>query len=122
MDHGLGADCGTAAAWRGRERGRGRSLTLTLTCVCFKGTSQPQNCLNLTPLQEERLKRLKHRTKLQFDASNLQHQVSSLLFSSHNKTKQTNSCLYSITLMILGVESRILIKFRFVYIYIYRKL
>ncbi|KAG6398721.1 hypothetical protein SASPL_140190 [Salvia splendens] len=58
------AACGTPA-WRGKN----------LTCVCFKRKgSQTRICLNLTPLQEERLKRLRHRTKVQFDASRFEHQ------------------------------------------------
>ncbi|KAG6396429.1 hypothetical protein SASPL_142579 [Salvia splendens] len=58
------AACGTTA-WRGKN----------LTCVCFKRKgSQTRICLNLTPLQEERLKRLRHRTKVQFDASRIEHQ------------------------------------------------
>ncbi|KAK2636777.1 hypothetical protein Ddye_031569 [Dipteronia dyeriana] len=46
-----------------------------LTCVCFKrkGTYE-RICINLTPLQEERLKRLKHRMKVYFDASRHDHQ------------------------------------------------
>ncbi|XP_047962970.1 ELMO domain-containing protein A [Salvia hispanica] len=58
------AACGTPA-WRGKN----------LTCVCFKRRgSQTRICLNLTPLQEERLKRLRHRTKVQFDALRFEHQ------------------------------------------------
>ncbi|XP_011071223.1 ELMO domain-containing protein C isoform X2 [Sesamum indicum] len=56
--------CGTPV-WRGKA----------LTCVCFKGKgSHARVCVNLTPLQEERLKRLRHRTKVQFDASRPEHQ------------------------------------------------
>ncbi|KAL0327373.1 UNVERIFIED_CONTAM: ELMO domain-containing protein A [Sesamum angustifolium] len=69
--------CGTPV-WRGKG----------LTCVCFKGKgSHARVCINLTPLQassllfsiidiamEERLKRLRHRTKVQFDASRPEHQ------------------------------------------------
>ncbi|CAJ2668054.1 ELMO domain-containing protein A [Trifolium pratense] len=47
-----------------------------LTCVCFKpkgGNCQPI-CITLTPLQEERLRRLKRRMKVYFDASKLDHQ------------------------------------------------
>ncbi|KAE9454722.1 hypothetical protein C3L33_13362, partial [Rhododendron williamsianum] len=46
-----------------------------LTCVCFKPKgSYERICINLTPLQEERLKRLKHRMKIHFDASRVEHQ------------------------------------------------
>ncbi|KAG8641626.1 hypothetical protein MANES_12G012400v8 [Manihot esculenta] len=46
-----------------------------LTCVCFKRKgSYERICINLTPLQEERLKRLKHRMKIYFDASRPDHQ------------------------------------------------
>lgn len=46
-----------------------------LTCVCFKpkGICQPI-CITLTPLQEERLRRLKRRMKVNFDASKPDHQ------------------------------------------------
>ncbi|XP_057949571.1 uncharacterized protein LOC131144741 isoform X2 [Malania oleifera] len=58
------ATCGTPA-WIGKG----------LTCVCFKrkGTYE-RICVNLTPLQEERLKRLKHRMKVYFDAARPDHQ------------------------------------------------
>ncbi|KAJ8759080.1 hypothetical protein K2173_003318 [Erythroxylum novogranatense] len=58
------ATCGTPT-WIGKG----------LTCVCFqrKGTYQ-QVYMNLTPSQAERLRRLKHRMKIQFDASRLDHQ------------------------------------------------
>ncbi|KAF5939850.1 hypothetical protein HYC85_021017 [Camellia sinensis] len=46
-----------------------------LTCVCFKSRGTYERiCINLTPLQEERLKRLKHRMKFNFDASRVEHQ------------------------------------------------
>ncbi|KAG5520641.1 hypothetical protein RHGRI_033277 [Rhododendron griersonianum] len=46
-----------------------------LTCICFKPKgSYERICINLTPLQEERLKRLKHRMKIHFDASRVEHQ------------------------------------------------
>ncbi|XP_022775651.1 ELMO domain-containing protein A-like [Durio zibethinus] len=46
-----------------------------LTCVCFKRKGAYERiCINLTPQQEERLKRLKHRTKVYFDASRPDHQ------------------------------------------------
>ncbi|XP_059657696.1 uncharacterized protein LOC132304152 [Cornus florida] len=46
-----------------------------LTCICFKrkGTYE-RICINLTPLQEERLRRLKHRMKVYFDGSRVEHQ------------------------------------------------
>ncbi|KAK3443327.1 hypothetical protein EUGRSUZ_B03488 [Eucalyptus grandis] len=46
-----------------------------LTCVCFKrkGTYE-RICFHLTPIQEERLKRLKCRMKVFFDASRPDHQ------------------------------------------------
>lgn len=46
-----------------------------LPCVCFKGKgSYARICMNVTPLQEERLRRLKNRTKIYFDANRLEHQ------------------------------------------------
>ncbi|XP_010248986.1 PREDICTED: ELMO domain-containing protein A-like isoform X1 [Nelumbo nucifera] len=59
------AMCGTPT-WIGRG----------LTCVCFKrkGEAYERICMNLTPLQEERLQRLKHRMKIYFDASRPDHQ------------------------------------------------
>ncbi|THF99565.1 hypothetical protein TEA_001577 [Camellia sinensis var. sinensis] len=46
-----------------------------LTCVCFKSRGTYERiCINLTPLQEERLRRLKHRMKVNFDASRVEHQ------------------------------------------------
>ncbi|GFZ21146.1 ELMO/CED-12 family protein [Actinidia rufa] len=46
-----------------------------LTCVCFKRKgSYERICINLTPLQEERLRRLKYRMKVHFDASRVDHQ------------------------------------------------
>ncbi|XAR64400.1 hypothetical protein NMG60_11024719 [Bertholletia excelsa] len=47
----------------------------SLTCVCFKrkGTYERMGS-TLTPLQEERLRRLKHRMKINFDASRVEHQ------------------------------------------------
>ncbi|KAM4120335.1 hypothetical protein ACJW30_03G124100 [Castanea mollissima] len=47
-----------------------------LTCVCFKRKGNYERiCINLTPLQEERLKRLKHRMQVYFDASRPDHQA-----------------------------------------------
>ncbi|WRX14797.1 ELMO domain - like 2 [Theobroma cacao] len=73
------ATCGTPA-WIGKG----------LTCVCFKRKGAYERiCINLTPLQasnfpvcdsfisklqEERLKRLKHRMKVYFDSSRPDHQ------------------------------------------------
>ncbi|KAL5549211.1 hypothetical protein UlMin_004442 [Ulmus minor] len=46
-----------------------------LTCVCFKRMGHYERiCVSLTPIQEERLKRLKHRMKVYFDASRPDHQ------------------------------------------------
>ncbi|MCL7030505.1 hypothetical protein MKW94_017220 [Papaver nudicaule] len=46
-----------------------------LTCVCFKRKGAYERiCINLTPLQEDRLQRLKHRMKVNFDASRADHQ------------------------------------------------
>ncbi|KAJ3671884.1 hypothetical protein LUZ60_007963 [Juncus effusus] len=47
----------------------------SLSCVCIKrkGTYE-RICLTLTPLQEERLQRLRHRTKVYFDPSRRDHQ------------------------------------------------
>ncbi|GKV16098.1 hypothetical protein SLEP1_g26792 [Rubroshorea leprosula] len=57
------ATCGTPA-WIGKG----------LTCVCFKRKgAYEQICINLTPQQAKRLKRLKHRMKAYFDASNPDH-------------------------------------------------
>ncbi|KAH1160749.1 hypothetical protein GLYMA_11G249800v4 [Glycine max] len=60
--------CGSpASAWIGKG----------LTCVCFKRKGNCQRiCISLTPLQEERLRRLKRRMKVYFDASKLEHQTS----------------------------------------------
>ncbi|XP_054807195.1 uncharacterized protein LOC129309595 [Prosopis cineraria] len=59
-----GSTCGTPA-WIGKG----------LTCVCFKRRgSYERICMTLTPLQEERLRRLKHRMKIYFDASRPDHQ------------------------------------------------
>ncbi|KAG4920044.1 hypothetical protein JHK86_048857 [Glycine max] len=61
IDH---ATCGSPA-WIGKG----------LTCVCFKRKGNCQRiCISLTPLQEERLRRLKRRMKVYFDASKLEHQ------------------------------------------------
>ncbi|CAI0381214.1 unnamed protein product [Linum tenue] len=59
------ATCG-APAWIGRG----------LTCVCFnrKGVYQ-RIFINLTPQQEERVRRLKHRMKVHFDTSRTDHQA-----------------------------------------------
>ncbi|KAL6520544.1 hypothetical protein OROMI_032306 [Orobanche minor] len=47
----------------------------SLSCVCFKRNgNNARVCINLTPLQEERLKKLRRRTKVHFDASKLEHQ------------------------------------------------
>ncbi|GLT48037.1 hypothetical protein SLA2020_216790 [Shorea laevis] len=57
------ATCGTPA-WIGKG----------LTCVCFKRKGAYERiCINLTPQQAKRLKRLKHRMKAYFDASNPDH-------------------------------------------------
>ncbi|KAG2706635.1 hypothetical protein I3760_05G112700 [Carya illinoinensis] len=46
-----------------------------LTCVCFKRKGNYERiCINMTPKQEERLRRLKHRMKVYFDASRPDHQ------------------------------------------------
>ncbi|KAF6161457.1 hypothetical protein GIB67_009336 [Kingdonia uniflora] len=46
-----------------------------LTCVCFKRKGVYERiCINLTPSQEQRLQRLKHRMKVYYDASRLDHQ------------------------------------------------
>ncbi|CAI0381141.1 unnamed protein product, partial [Linum tenue] len=59
------ATCG-APPWIGRG----------LTCVCFnrKGVYQ-RIFVNLTPQQEERVRRLKHRMKVHFDTSRTDHQA-----------------------------------------------
>nr|GEW88358.1 hypothetical protein [Tanacetum cinerariifolium] len=49
-----------------------------LPCVCFqKKGSYARICMNVTPLQEERLTRLKNRTKVYFDSTRLEHQGAS---------------------------------------------
>ncbi|KAK9090128.1 hypothetical protein Sjap_023305 [Stephania japonica] len=59
------ATCGAPPAWIGKG----------LTCVCFKRKGVYERiCINLTPLQGERLQRLKNRMKVHFDASRLDHQ------------------------------------------------
>ncbi|XP_061992588.1 uncharacterized protein LOC133710517 isoform X1 [Rosa rugosa] len=46
-----------------------------LTCVCFKAKGNYERvCLNLTPLQEERMRRLQRRMKIYFDSSRPDHQ------------------------------------------------
>ncbi|XP_052312045.1 uncharacterized protein LOC7477020 isoform X2 [Populus trichocarpa] len=46
-----------------------------LTCVCFKRKGAYERiCINLTPQQAKRLKRLKDRMKVYFDASRPEHQ------------------------------------------------
>ncbi|KAF5449348.1 hypothetical protein F2P56_029807 [Juglans regia] len=58
------ATCGTPT-WIGKG----------LTCVCFKRKGNYERiCINMTPQQEERLRRLKHRMKVYFDASRPDHQ------------------------------------------------
>ncbi|XP_023541043.1 ELMO domain-containing protein C-like isoform X2 [Cucurbita pepo subsp. pepo] len=46
-----------------------------ITCICFKrkGTFE-RICINLTPVQEDRLRRLKQRMKVYFDGSRIDHQ------------------------------------------------
>ncbi|PWA89929.1 ELMO domain-containing protein C [Artemisia annua] len=55
-----------------------------LPCVCFqKKGSYARICMNVTPLQEERLTRLKNRTKVYFDSTRLEHQEAlSVLWSA----------------------------------------
>ncbi|CAK9137345.1 unnamed protein product [Ilex paraguariensis] len=58
------ASCGSPT-WMGKG----------LTCVCFKRKGTYERVyINLTPLQEERQRRLKHRMKVHFDASRPDHQ------------------------------------------------
>ncbi|GJN06605.1 hypothetical protein PR202_ga24351 [Eleusine coracana subsp. coracana] len=58
------ASCGSPR-WIGRG----------LSCVCIKRKGAYERiCINLTPVQEERLHRLKHRTKVYFDPSRRDHQ------------------------------------------------
>uniref|UniRef100_A0A6N2MR05 ELMO domain-containing protein n=1 Tax=Salix viminalis TaxID=40686 RepID=A0A6N2MR05_SALVM len=58
------ATCGTPT-WIGKG----------LTCVCFKRKGAYERiCINLTPRQAKRFKRLKHRMKVYFDASRPDHQ------------------------------------------------
>ncbi|CAH2065849.1 unnamed protein product [Thlaspi arvense] len=58
--------CGGTPSWRIKKR---------LTCVCFyRKRAYERICSNLTPLQEERLKRLRKRMKNYFDASRPDHQ------------------------------------------------
>ncbi|WVZ51853.1 hypothetical protein U9M48_002956 [Paspalum notatum var. saurae] len=59
------ASCGSPR-WIGRG----------LSCVCIKRKGAYERiCMNLTPAQEERLQRLKHRMKVYFDPSRGDHQV-----------------------------------------------
>ncbi|CAK9325643.1 unnamed protein product [Citrullus colocynthis] len=46
-----------------------------ITCICFKrkGTFE-RICINLTPVQADRLRRLQHRMKVYFDGSRIDHQ------------------------------------------------
>nr|XP_009419377.1 PREDICTED: ELMO domain-containing protein A isoform X2 [Musa acuminata subsp. malaccensis] len=55
--------------------GSPRWIEKGLSCVCMKrkGTYE-RICINLTPLQEERLQRLKHRMNVYFDALRREHQ------------------------------------------------
>ncbi|URE36794.1 ELMO/CED-12 family [Musa troglodytarum] len=55
--------------------GSPRWIEKGLSCVCMKrkGTYE-RICINLTPLQEQRLQRLKHRMNVYFDASRREHQ------------------------------------------------
>ncbi|KNA24664.1 hypothetical protein SOVF_013520 isoform A [Spinacia oleracea] len=58
------ATCGTPT-WIGKG----------LTCYCFKRKgSYERICINLTPSQEQKLNRLKHRMKIYFDPSRSDHQ------------------------------------------------
>jgi hypothetical protein len=58
------ASCGSPR-WIGRG----------LSCVCIKRKGAYERiCMNLTPVQEERLQRLKHRMKVYFDPSRRDHQ------------------------------------------------
>ncbi|CAN0896139.1 ELMO domain-containing protein A [Linum grandiflorum] len=58
---------GASGAWIGKG----------LTCVCFnrKGVYHHRIFINMTPHQEERLRRLKHRMKVNFDTSRTDHQA-----------------------------------------------
>ncbi|KAL7171714.1 hypothetical protein ACSBR2_036386 [Camellia fascicularis] len=50
-----------------------------LTCVCFKSRGTYETiCINLAPLQEERLRRLKHWMKVNFVASRVEHHIYSI--------------------------------------------
>ncbi|KFK41143.1 hypothetical protein AALP_AA2G091400 [Arabis alpina] len=60
------ATCGGTPSWR---------IKKSLTCVCFnRKRAYERICSNLTPLQEERLKRLRKRMKNYFDAARPDHQ------------------------------------------------
>ncbi|XP_010415316.1 PREDICTED: ELMO domain-containing protein A-like isoform X3 [Camelina sativa] len=60
------ASCSSTPSWR---------IKKSLTCVCFnRKRAYERICSNLTPLQEERLKRLRKRMKNYFDASQPDHQ------------------------------------------------
>ncbi|KAH9615871.1 hypothetical protein KSS87_010285 [Heliosperma pusillum] len=57
-----------------------------LICHCFKRKGPYQRiCITLTPLQEERLNRLKHRMKIYFDPSRSDHQELQALVSEQWK-------------------------------------
>ncbi|XP_020107620.1 ELMO domain-containing protein A isoform X2 [Ananas comosus] len=72
-----GAAAAAAASTNSDEAtcGSPRWIGKSLSCVCIKrkGTYE-RICMNLTPLQEERLQRLKHRMRVYFDASRQDHQ------------------------------------------------
>ncbi|KAL5203816.1 hypothetical protein ABZP36_008687 [Zizania latifolia] len=55
--------------------GSPRWIGKSLSCVCIKRKGACERiCMNLTPLQEERLQRLKHRMEVYFDSSRRDHQ------------------------------------------------
>ncbi|KAF0895329.1 hypothetical protein E2562_012367 [Oryza meyeriana var. granulata] len=55
--------------------GSPRWIGKSLSCVCIKRKGAYERiCMNLTPVQEERLQRLRHRMKVYFDPSRRDHQ------------------------------------------------
>lgn len=55
--------------------GSPRWIGKSLSCVCIKRKGAYERiCVNLTPVQEQRLQRLRHRMKVYFDHSRRDHQ------------------------------------------------
>uniref|UniRef100_A0A0E0F5S1 ELMO domain-containing protein n=1 Tax=Oryza meridionalis TaxID=40149 RepID=A0A0E0F5S1_9ORYZ len=79
-----GGGGGGAAAMGGSSDeascGSPRWIGKSLSCVCIKRKGAYERiCMNLTPVQEERLQRLRHRMKVYFDPSRRDHQIKSCI-------------------------------------------